>query len=288
MWKNKRILVTGSEGLIGKELVIQLKELGANVFRFDIKNGFDITNRHDVLNVYSKFEPEYIFHLFGIKGTPKMTKERPTDFMVPILIGDTISIFYAQHCGVKLFLYTSSIATNNLNTDKYPAWAKQTAITLIDAMRLQYPNGTKYCMVKPVNIYGKYDDFDNPNAMVITSLINMSLKGDIKLYNNGQTIRDFVNAKDCARGMIEVMEKMPEHMINISSGKGVKIKRVAEIISKYTGQKIKNVKSNEPMGNKTRILPLNWSFRPKIKLEDGIKHIIEYKQNEDKSRISTS
>ena len=288
MWKNKRILVTGSEGLIGKELVIQLKELGANVFRFDIKNGFDITNRHDVLNVYSKFEPEYIFHLFGIKGTPKMTKERPTDFMVPILIGDTISIFYAQHCGVKRFLYTSSIATNNLNTDKYPAWAKQTAITLIDAMRLQYPNGTKYCMVKPVNIYGKYDDFDSPNAMVITSLINMSLKGDIKLYNNGQTIRDFVNAKDCARGMIEVMEKMPEHMINISSGKGVKIKRVAEIISKYTGQKIKNVKSNEPMGNKTRILPLNWSFRPKIKLDDGIKHIIEYKQNEDKSRISTS
>jgi len=36
-WKDKKVMVTGSEGMIGKELVLLLESLGADVFKLDIK-----------------------------------------------------------------------------------------------------------------------------------------------------------------------------------------------------------------------------------------------------------
>ena len=211
IWKNKKVLVTGSEGMIGKELVIQLHKLGANIALWDIKYWYkdrnvkegmrpmDITYKDIVERSISKVNPEIIFHLAGVKGNPKMTKEKPVDFMGPMLQFDTNMILVAQKYGVKRFLYTSSIAVENPESDKYPAWAKQTAETLIEAMRIQYPK-TKYCIVRPANVYGK-EDLSRDNLMVVSGLIKAGLK-DKKLIldKKGSTqIRDLIHAKDVAR-----------------------------------------------------------------------------------------
>ena len=98
-WKNKKVLVTGSEGMIGKELVIQLEELGAEVEGIDLKNNIDLTDF--VLCKICCKDIDYVFHLAGVKGSPKMTKERPVDFMGPMLQFDTNMILAAQNKKVK-------------------------------------------------------------------------------------------------------------------------------------------------------------------------------------------
>src|SRR3990167_256543 len=147
MWKGKRVLVTGSEGLIGRELVIQLIQKKAKVAEIDIVNGHgdDISYKHMTELIFNDNKPEIVFHLAGIKGNPKMTKERPVDFMGPMLQFDTNMILVANKYNVKRFLYTSSIAVEHPESDWFPAWAKRTAEELINAMRIQYPKGTKYC-----------------------------------------------------------------------------------------------------------------------------------------------
>lgn len=117
IWKNKRVLVTGSEGLIGKELVEQLIKLKAKVYRFDLKLGHEILDIEQCIN--SCKEVNYVFHLFGIKGNPKMTKEKPVKFMFPMLIGDSNMIMASKLENIKRFLYTSSIAVENPESDKY-------------------------------------------------------------------------------------------------------------------------------------------------------------------------
>src|SRR3990167_2451117 len=114
-WKNKKVLVDGSEGLIGKELVKQLKELGANVYRFDIKLNplQDVTLKSQCRAFLSSIRQEYVFHLFGIKGSPIRTNKYPVDFMYPMIVGDANMIKLANDYGVKKFLYTSSIAVLN-------------------------------------------------------------------------------------------------------------------------------------------------------------------------------
>jgi len=228
--------------------------------------------------------------LVGVKGNPKMTNERPVDFMGTMLQTDVGLILAAQKAGVKRFLYTSSIAVDHPEDDKYPACAKQTAETLIEAMRVQYPNRgtlsglfgktneTEYCIVRPANVYGRYDNFDNPNAMVITSLIKTALsKKMIEIWGDGSQTRDFINAKDVARGMIKAMEEMPERPVNLCSGREVSIKQIVELISEETGANIKQVStSGEHFGSRRRVMDINWDFRPEIGIADGIKEVIGY------------
>ena len=168
-----KILVTGSDGMIGMELIELLKDKGDSIHIVDFKRGNDLRNFNECLS-YTK-GIDIVYHLAGIKGNPKMTSEKPVDFMGPMLQFDTNMIIAAQTNGVKKFLYTSSIAVENPATDRFPAHAKMTAEILIDAMRVQYPKGTEYCIVRPANCYGRFDNFNKEHLMVISDLIK---KGD--------------------------------------------------------------------------------------------------------------
>jgi len=246
IWKDKRVLITGGFGMIGRELIELLLERKAKVIVSDIKpmprdyfgkvisRSADLRHFADALEVTE--DVDYVFHLVGIKGNPRMTNEEPASFMAPMLQCDTNVIEAASLNGVKKFLYTSSIAVEYPDFDKYPSWAKKTAETLIEAYRIQYPNRTQFCIVRPANVYGRFDNFENPErrGMVITSLISKAIKhhSSFEVWGDGSTIRDFINARDVARGMIQAMEQMPEKPVNLCSGEPVTIKHLAEIIAK--------------------------------------------------------
>lgn len=272
-YKNKNVLVTGGDGMIGRELCSMLREKGAIVLSGDIKSGFDLRDYSVCMNLCA--DMDFVFHLAGIKGNPKMTKERPADFMT-MLQFDANMIRSAQENKVKRFLYTSSIAVENPETDLYPAKTKLIAELLISAMRIQYPKSTKYCIVRPANVFG-FEPLNKFNSMVVTSLISKALNKNseyLEIWGNGENIRDFIYSKDVARGMIQCIEELPKEPINLCSGIGVTIKEVANIISKLTNKKIKYVKSNEITGDKKRVMKLNWNFKPKYNIEEGIAEVI--------------
>ena len=272
--------------MIGKELYEMLLELcGDNVYGIDKSycDTSDCSNPRcgdlsykDVVEMYlSQIKFDYVFHLVGIKGNPKMTKERPVDFIGPMLQFDTNMILAAQKYGVKRFLYTSSIAVEHPETDWFPAWAKRTGEELIKAMRVQYPKGTKYCIVRPSNAYGRFDNFNNPNAMVVTSLISKGIK-DKKLILDKCGVeqeRDLINAKDVALGMIKAIEDMPIEPVNLSSGRLVRINDLAKLIARELNIKIEYKDLGMTLGPKKKILRHPY-IKPTISLEDGIKEVI--------------
>ena len=270
--------------MIGKELILQLKELGAEVHQADITLGHDLRSYKNCLTACAGID--YVFHLAGVKGSPKMTNERPIDFMLPMLQFDTNMIKAAQASQVQRFLYTSSIAVLNPQTDKYPAWAKMTGEMLIEAMRIQYPvkyamskhlddteeehnqrtdwHGTKWVIVRPANVYGRYDNFKNENAMVITSLIRKSINNEvINVWGDGSEIRDFINAKDVAKAMIKVMEITPKEPTNLASGEKHTIKEVAEIIAELSNKKVVYI-LKERQGPKIITIPIPKHFKKKF------------------------
>lgn len=279
-WKDQKVAVTGSHGMIGKELVERLIELKADVYSIDLKIGFDLTNPI-ICDVLTR-QVDYVFHLAGIKGNPKRTKEKPIDFMEPMLKFDTNMICAAQKNNIKGFLYTSSIAVENPESDYYPAWTKMTAEKLIEAMKIQYPNGTKYCIVRPANVYGRYDNFNSEYPMVVTKLINEAIKKrKIKLDIEGcKQIRDVINAKDVANGMIQAMEEMPNYPVNLCTEKGVSIEEIVKIIESELNIPVFYENLKLVLGPDKKVMKLNWNFKPQINLEDGIKEVIKYARND--------
>lgn len=275
----KKILITGSEGLIGRELVELLsKDKENNILKADLKinKKYDLRYFSHCLEVCKNIDE--LYNLVGVKGSPKRTSERPADFFVPIVQFNTNMLEAARQCKIKKFLYVSSIAVENMETDYYPAWAKLTGEKQIETYRIQYPKGMRCCIVRPANIYGRYDNFNAPYPMVITALIKKALQPGkyLEVWGNGSQVRDFVNAKDAAYGMIQCMKKMPGGTMNLCSGNGVTIRKVAEIIAKETGKKLK-FDITKPRGADSRLMRFdgylfNWS--PNINIEKGIRSII--------------
>jgi GDP-L-fucose synthase len=302
MFKNKKVLVTGGHGMIGRELVSLLIGLGANVTVADISENTNLENVN-----YKKIDLRYfdqclelctgqeiIFNLVGIKGSPKMCAEQPADFMVPMLQFNTNMMEAAMRANVEWYLYTSSVgvyhpaevfkeddvwSTFPSPNDRFAGWAKRIGELQAEAYAIQY--GKKnISIVRPANVYGKNDNFNPENAMVIPSLIRKADEKEfLEVWGDGSAIRDFIHAKDVALGMIHAVENKVTQPINLGSGDGVSIRQIAEVVSKSFNKPIKWL-TDKPTGDKRRVFDMtrahSYGFKPTISIEDGIEDTIDW------------
>jgi GDP-L-fucose synthase len=303
---NKNVLVTGGTGMIGRYLVDILLEKGCKVkvVSLDSPEGLpeivdfqklDLTSMENCLTACDG--QDYVFNLIGIKGSPKMSRERPASFMVPMLMFNTAMMEAAMRCNVEWYLYTSSVGVYHPSEtfneddvwktfpsehDKFPGWAKRIGELQAEAYGIQ--NGKKnISIVRPANVYGKWDNFDPENAMVIPSLINRIVSGEspLTVWGDGTPIRDFIHAKDCARGMIHVVENCITDPINLGSGTGITIKELAETVrDEYDSSVEIEWDTSKPKGDHKRIMNTlraeSHGFTCEVSLSKGISETIAW------------
>lgn len=65
-----KVLVTGSNGFIGKALKKELAFRGHVTAAYDVSAGYDVTNRGQLNNVILGFGADAIINLAGMLGTP--------------------------------------------------------------------------------------------------------------------------------------------------------------------------------------------------------------------------
>ncbi len=311
IFKNKRILVTGGTGMIGIYLInelIKYKPKKIICVSLDEKIKFpsivkfkkvDLRKYENCLSVTKNID--IVFHLAGVKGSPKMANEKPASFFVPTIMFNTNMMEASRVNKVKKFLYTSSVGvyapskvfkeddvwkTFPSSNDLYAGWAKRMGELQLMAYQKQY-NWKDIYVVRPANVYGRYDNFDPNNAMVIPSLIARAIRGEnpLKVLGDGSAIRDFIHANDVARGMLHVMQKNYNKPINLGSGKKISIKDIAtEIQKNVKNLKIEWIKSKNT-GDKIRLMSTKnlkkIGQKNKFNLKWGIKDTIEwYKLNQ--------
>lgn len=250
---NRRVLITGGTGLIGREVTNILRTLGAKVKIVSLDS---ITQHRDVDHVYGDLteinfclevtkDVDYVFHLAGVKGSIEVTKSRPASFFVPLLMFNTNVLEASRRNGVQKLVYTSSIGAYPAAEvfeesmgeigdpmDMYPGWAKRMAELQIRAYAEEY--GLQWSVVRPCNVYGPGDNFDPNNAMVIPSLMMRISNGEnpLKVWGDGSAVRDFAFSGDVAMGTIQaLMHGTRGSFINLGSGVGYSIKELVETLN---------------------------------------------------------
>ena len=235
-----------------------------------------------------------------------MTKKKPASFMTPTLMFSINMLEAARRQKVKRYLLTSSIGvyspkqklieddvwkTFPSKNDHIPGWTKRICELQAEAFKIEY-NFNNVVIVRPANVYGPFDNFDENNAMVIPSLISKALKSKkyLRVWGNGSAIRDFIYSSDVAKGMTIALYKNKKIPINLGSGIGVSIKTIAEVIANSVPNgplKIKWDKS-KPSGDKIRLMNINkakkMGFKPNIDIVTGIKRTIHWYVNSKKSK----
>lgn len=305
-YKNKKVLVTGGTGLIGQPLVEMLKNQGALVTVVSLDDparapqgvSFKRADLREFSNCMDVCQnQEIVFQLAGVKGSPAMTAKRPASFFVPTLSFSINMMEAARRSGIERFLFTSSVGvyapseifyeddvwkTFPSPNDRFAGWAKRMGELQAEAYKIEY-GWDKISIVRPANVYGPFDNFDSNNAMVIPSLIKRAMEENpLTVWGDGSPIRDFIHARDVARGMLLAIEKGISEPLNLGSGTGVTIKEVAEIVAANVPHRpIKLIWDiNKPKGDAKRLMDMtrahSYGFKPEISIEEGIRETIAW------------
>jgi GDP-L-fucose synthase len=255
---------------------------------------------------------DVVFNLVGIKASPKILAEKPASSFVPHLQFNTNTMEAAMKNNVEWYMYTSTVGvyetedveilteddvwlTFPSKNDWFGGWAKRMGELQAQAYEIEYKR-KNISVVRPGNVYGRYDNFDPENAMVIPSLISKAVNskdGYFSVWGDGKTQRDFIHARDVARGMLYCVEKEITEPINLGSGEAYTIKSIAEIIAELTNTKIK-WDTTKPSGDSKRLLDMTraklYGFESEMTLRDGIEDVLNwYMENKEftKSRYNT-
>lgn len=318
-YNDRKVLVTGGTGMIGRFVVKDLLERGAKVRIASLDNKMGVPDGAEFMKVdltdYASCQKvvegmDTVFHLAGIKGSPKIIREQPATFYESMILFNTNMLKAARKRGVERYLYTSSVGvyspfrpdgstaevfyeddvwkTFPSEHDKAPGWAKRMGELQCEAAKTENPD-MKFLIVRPANVYGPYDNFNPINSMVIPSLIRRAVEGErpLTVWGDGSPIRDFIHAQDVSRGMLHVMEIGYEEPLNLGSGIGHTIREVAEIVARRVDPNLPITwDATKPNGDKRRLMDMTRAnsigFYPTVTLEDGIGGTVDwYKMNKD-------
>ena len=303
-----KILITGASGMVGKHLVDMCLDKGYYVRGIDIRlddryldekywgDNFDFFQAD--LRDFDRCKVlvddiDVVFHVAGVKGSPKRAAEQPNDYFTPMLQMNTNIAEASRLEGVDWYVYTSTVGvyqpaevfkeddvwtTYPSENDKYAGWVKRLGELQLDCFETHY--GLKnYSIVRPANIYGEYDEFGEEST-VIASLVKKGYHDDLlSVWGDGTPIRDFIHAEDVARGILMSYENQITEPINLGSGDGVRIKDIASIVATHYGKEIE-YDTTKPNGDNKRLMDMtranSYGFYPEVDLETGIKRVIKY------------
>jgi len=303
-FKSKNCLITGGTGMIGREIAKTLVQAGANVrvisldklkIHSDVDHVFGDLTDFEFCKEQTK-DMDCVFHVAGIKGSVKVTVEKPASFFVPLLMFNTNVLEASRINKVKKLVYTSSIGAYSSNEifvesenedheppmDMFPGWAKRMAEMQIKAYQIQY-GLDDYSIVRPCNVYGPGDNFDPENAMVIPSLMSRIRSGEnpMMIWGDGSAIRDFAFSRDVAIGTIQALFYGSKgRYLNLGSGKAVTIKELVETLSNFLDFKYE-FDTTKSSGWPKRLMDISLAkemirYNPSTSLEDGLKETWEW------------
>jgi GDP-L-fucose synthase len=299
---NKNVLITGGTGLIGRQVVKMLCDIGAqvkivsldaiNVDSRAIHVNGDLTDLNLCKDLTKNMD--FVFHMAGIKGSIDVTISKPASFFVPLLMMNTNMLEACRVNKVPKVVYTSSIGAypsaeifreidhNDHNDgppmDMFPGWAKRMAEMQIKAYKIQYQQ-ENFSIVRPCNVYGPGDNFDPANAMVIPSLMHriFSKEDPVIVWGDGTSIRDFAYSRDVAEGVILALYHGTKNQpfLNLGSGKGVTIRELVETLHKFLDFNYE-FDVTKPSGFPKRVMEISLArklihYNPTTSLLDGLK-----------------
>lgn len=255
------ILVTGGAGFIGSHLVDALIKAGHKVVIFDNLS----TGRQENVNPKAKFykfdlagdnlkqalakeKPEVVFHL-AAQLNLRRSLDNPVFDAKQNVIGSLNLFESAVKAGVEhiIFISTGGAMFNqgpfpSAETDKpIPDSPYGNAKLAIENYLLNYYKnikGIKATVLRLANVYGPRQDAKG-EAGVVAIFANCLLQRQTPTINgDGRQTRDFIYVDDAVRACLLSLEKKPEGVFHIGTGKETTVNEIAKQLIHLSGKKV--------------------------------------------------
>lgn len=289
----EKILITGSTGFIGKNIIPRIYNIITNNIAIIIRNeqktkelfkdykNITIINQNDIdcKAKIKKFNPTIVIHLASYL-TSKRDEKTINDLIdVNIKLG-THLLNALQETDVKYFINVGTSSEYLYNDDRLISSnlyaSTKTAFREIIAY-YQSILKFKWINVIPYTIYGGQDT----QKKIIDLIIESTYSNEPIKMSKGEQILDFIHIEDVINFFIKLVKdieliKNDFTQIELGTGKGTSIKNVANIVEQVFNKKCNIEWGAIPYREKDIMksiadnnIIIDW--KPKVGLNDGIK-----------------
>jgi len=303
MEKDARIYIAGHLGMVGSAIHRQLLSQGYSQFVVRSIDELDLMDQHAVRDFFVKEKPDYVILAAAKVGGIWANNTYRAQFIYENLMIQNNIIHASYLFGVKKLLFLGSsciyprmapqpireeyLLTGLLEETNEPyAIAKIAGIKLCEAYRHQY--GCNFISVMPTNLYGPNDNFDLKNSHVLPALIRkfheakVNKAGFVEVWGTGNPRREFLHVDDMAAACVYLMNHYDgTSFLNIGCGEDISIGDLASLVKKVVGFEGEiRFDTGKPDGTPRKLLDVTrlyeTGWRPKIKLEEGIRSVYEH------------
>lgn len=277
------ILVTGSSGFIGKNLVSALELNGFNVFTFSTKDG-DIFD-YNFLKFHENSDIDYVYHLAGRTFVPD-SWNNPASFINTNVLGTLNVLKFCEAKKIPLIFVSAYVYGNEVsmpvNEDVKPKPNNPYALSKYMAENLcnfysKYKN-IDINIFRPFNVYG----FGQDKRFLIPEIMSQVMSNNTVEVNTLKPKRDYIYIDDLVDGLISGMNFFDGlEVYNLGSGISVSVKEVINTIIKQANSEVnvssRNIERDNEISDVIADISkarkrLSWS--PKTSFDNGIKNII--------------
>ena len=255
-WTDRRTLVTGGAGFLGRAVVARLQAAGAEVIvprSVDV----DLRDRVATAELFASTRPDLVIHLAAkvggigynqihpaelyldnlLMGTYVVEEARSHDVAKTVLVGTVCS--YPKEPPVPF--HEESLWTGYPEETNAPyGIAKLAQLVHARTAREQYGQDVIYLI--PTNLYGPGDKFHPAVSHVIPALIKKTVDAvesgadHIELWGTGSASREFLYVDDAARGIVLAAEHYDDgDPVNLGTDREMPIKELVGYVAEATG-----------------------------------------------------
>lgn len=309
-FKDKRVLVTGGSGFVGRHFVADLLEQGAQVRVSIHQRPMPISDRRietvqanlmlqsDCLKATEGMD--YVIHAAGAVAAAAVTAGNPMPAITDNLnlTAQILQAAWTQKVH-RVLVFGSSTgypATDHpvkedemFSGDPHPSYFGYGWMRRYLELMSQFVDSkseTEVVIIRPTATYGRHDNFDPITSHVIPALIRKAVErmAPFEVWGTGDEVRDFLHIKDLIRGSLLALEKMPScDPVNIGYGKTQTIRQMVEAIllaADYQDAEL-IFNADRPTAIPVRMVDTSkarelLNFEPSISLQAGLEDTVKW------------
>lgn len=299
-----KILITGSNGLVGHAVVESLKK-STHELLTPSHSELDLLDRNAVQKFLRDQKPDLVIHCAGTVGGIMANRKANLKYMIDNLDMGRNLIYESFRAGIKNFLNLGSSCMYPRNSEKplnedmilsgkleptnegY-AIAKSACAKLCEFISRENPE-FQFKTLIPCNLYGKWDKFKTENAHMLPQVIHrihvakVENQNSIAIWGSGKARREFLYSGDLGDLISYCVENFDRMPTMLNAGTGIDhtmdefYKTIAEVIGfkgEFTHDESKPEGMNRKLTDVSRLNAFGWKF--KTDLKTGIQKTYEF------------
>ncbi len=290
--RNKKVLITGSTGFLGKRMSSQIQSQGGLVIELSSRI-CDLRNQEMTMQFFQDVRPEIVVHCAVQGGGIGWMKDHPVESGLDNYRININILESSFRSGVQAFIGVSSACVypkkGCIPYEETSVWggypepangpyalSKRAMMDLGRAFAQQY--GFQCTFPILANLYGPGDHLTSERAHVVADLMLRARKSStLTVWGTGTAEREFIHVDDAVEGILSTLGGSAGGFYNVGTGISTPIRDLALLIAKTVHPNMTiSFDKSKPDGQLVKVMNVDKVFREcgwksQISLDNGIK-----------------